>query len=388
MVKALFEPNTQLNDSLTYDITAWALPYAYGLDCIASESEVIGDKGSIELINNPVAKDVYAYLIPWNSMSDAKALSDLINAGIKVRFAQESFGFGDKTYKPGTLIILSAENENTALNLTIASTCLKYNIDFSTTSSGMVDIGNDFGSSSVSLIQAPTVGLLTGEDTDPLSVGEVWHFLEQELNYPVTVLNIDALSAESLKSIDVIVVPEGWYELPEEELTSWVEGGGKLIVMGDAVENFVELEDLTLESKEEIDPTDVEKYENAHAIHSEKDRQDITDDIKGAIYKCKVDPSNPLAFGYSDSYFTLKRGATAYELLPEGDNVAYLEDNPEPVAGFAGAKAKEAQENSMIFGIEYVESGSIIYLADNPLFRGFWENGKLFFVNAIFFVNN
>ena len=38
LVKVLFEPNARLSDSLTYDITAWSLPYAYGLDAIASES--------------------------------------------------------------------------------------------------------------------------------------------------------------------------------------------------------------------------------------------------------------------------------------------------------------------------------------------------------------
>jgi hypothetical protein len=32
-------------------------------------------------------------------------------------------------------------------------------------------------------------------------------------------------------------------------------------------------------------------------------------------------------------------------------------------------------------------SGSVVYLVDNPLFRGVWENGKLMVVNAIFMVN-
>ena len=35
LVKVLFEPTTHLADSLTYDITAWALPYVYGLDAYA-----------------------------------------------------------------------------------------------------------------------------------------------------------------------------------------------------------------------------------------------------------------------------------------------------------------------------------------------------------------
>jgi hypothetical protein len=42
----------------------------------------------------------------------------------------------------------------------------------------------------------------------------------------------------------------------------------------------------------------------------------------------------------------------------------------------------------LIFGVEKAGAGSVIYMVDNPLFRGFWENGKLFFANAVFFVNN
>ena len=43
---------------------------------------------------------------------------------------------------------------------------------------------------------------------------------------------------------------------------------------------------------------------------------------------------------------------------------------------------------NFIPGEERKGSGSIIYMVDNPLFRSFWDNGKLFFVNAIFFRNS
>jgi hypothetical protein len=29
-------------------------------------------------------------------------------------------------------------------------------------------------------------------------------------------------------------------------------------------------------------------------------------------------------------------------------------------------------------------AGSVVVLADNPMFRQFWENGKLLFCNAVF----
>jgi hypothetical protein len=33
-------------------------------------------------------------------------------------------------------------------------------------------------------------------------------------------------------------------------------------------------------------------------------------------------------------------------------------------------------------------SGSVVYMVDNTLFRAFWENGKLFIANAVFFLNS
>ena len=42
LVNVLFEPRTKLADSMTYDITAWSLPYAYGLNAIASETVIKG----------------------------------------------------------------------------------------------------------------------------------------------------------------------------------------------------------------------------------------------------------------------------------------------------------------------------------------------------------
>ena len=65
--------------------------------------------------------------------------------------------------------------------------------------------------------------------------------------------------------------------------------------------------------------------------------------------------------------------------------VASLE-NSKPVSGFAGSITLEKMENTLVFGVDNQGRGSVIYMIDNPLFRGFWENGKLFFANALFLV--
>ena len=94
-----------------------------------------------------------------------------------------------------------------------------------------------------------------------------------------------------------------------------------------------------------------------------------------------------MAFGYGQDYFTLKLGSSAYNLLDNGYNVAYLDDT-KVYSGFAGKDALANLESTLIFGEERKGNGSFIYFVDNTLFRSFWENGKLFFVNSIFFVNN
>src|SRR6185369_13507526 len=40
LVKVLFEPNSKLVDSITYDITAWSLPYVYGLNAHATKQAI------------------------------------------------------------------------------------------------------------------------------------------------------------------------------------------------------------------------------------------------------------------------------------------------------------------------------------------------------------
>jgi hypothetical protein len=43
-------------------------------------------------------------------------------------------------------------------------------------------------------------------------------------------------------------------------------------------------------------------------------------------------------------------------------------------------------QDATLFGVEDLGRGTVVYLADNPLFRSFWENGKLLFSNAVFLV--
>jgi hypothetical protein len=54
--------------------------------------------------------------------------------------------------------------------------------------------------------------------------------------------------------------------------------------------------------------------------------------------------------------------------------------------GFAGYKINKKLENTLVFGVEDKGRGQVVYMVDNPVFRAFWENGKMIFSNAVFMV--
>lgn len=98
MVEVLFEPSTKVSDPLTYDITAWSIPYAYGLDAIASKSLVKanGNSSLTNPLNTPMPSGA-GYIAKWDDISDANFLSDLIKNGIRVRFSEKELQFQGKT---------------------------------------------------------------------------------------------------------------------------------------------------------------------------------------------------------------------------------------------------------------------------------------------------
>ncbi|MBM1107928.1 zinc carboxypeptidase [Aurantibacter crassamenti] len=390
LVKVLFEPNAKLSDSLTYDITAWSLPYAYGLDAIATTSTVSDSPYQIEKAtnNSNFNENAYAYLTDWNSMNDARFLAALHQAKIRVRVAHKPYVSDGKKYQHGSLIIARADNKhNKNFISTLKKLAVEHNKSLTATKTGFVDDGKDFGSRYVKLIDDVKIAVLSGGPTSTLRFGEIWHFMEQQLNHPLTVIDAEYFNRINLAAYDVLVLPSGpGYTklLSQSSLTKlkyWVKNGGKLIAMGESIGALEGKNGFKIKTKKTLKDSIINM--SAYGITQ---RQRISNEITGAIFKTKVDRTHPLAYGYGDSYFTIKLGKTAYEYL-DGGSVVYLEAGQnEPVAGFAGYEAKDKIDKSLIFGVEKYGSGNVIYMVDNPLFRGFWENGKLFFANALFMV--
>ena len=393
MVKVLFEPKTKLVDSLTYDITAWSLPYAYGLDAVASDKLITGsEKTGFSEIKNSANPNAAGYITKWNSMQDARFLSELVKNDLKVRFSEVPFESNGKKFEPGSLIITKSDNRKIEdFDSKVVEIANSFERQLLTAETSFAGSGPDFGSSDIKILNNQKVALLKGNEVSSLNFGEVWYFFEQDLNYPVTPIETNYFNRVDLSDFDVLIMPEGWYTefLKEdnlERISSWVNSGGKLIAIGEAVSNFVDKEGYGIKENQSTEKDSMEVKPNL-VPYAKRERESIKNLITGSIIETKLDNTHPLAFGYEDTYFSLKLNSNSYALLNEGYNIAYIEE-PNIVSGFAGSEAIKKLNNSMVFGEVPMGDGSVIYMVDNPLFRAFWENGKLFFVNAIFFSNN
>ena len=82
---------------MTYDITAWSIPFAYGLETVASTNLVQANEIRImTAIHNNPSPNSAGYISKWNSMQDASFLSELLlNNTIKGGFPYS--GFAEKS---------------------------------------------------------------------------------------------------------------------------------------------------------------------------------------------------------------------------------------------------------------------------------------------------
>ena len=386
LAKVLLDPNTVVPDSNTYDITAWSLPYAYGVDAYTARQDLPLKTAPVWSAGKEVVPSTYGYLIRQKSMASVKMMSKLLQEGVRIRYSEQPFTYNGNSYDRGTMIILSQNNVPGLIEKLNRLSKLN-SVDLDPVGTGFMEKGPDVGSPYFRYVKTPKVALITGEQTSSLSAGEAWHFFDQEIDFPVTLINANDLGRTNLSDFTVVVFPDGNYrgfsdKGNNDKLKDYVSGGGKIIAMENVVKQMSENDwgiKLREEKKDEKPGyADLKTYGN-------REREGLSDNIPGAIYKVHLDETHPLSFGIGNTYYTLKQNANVYEYMKDAWNVGYFKkDNY--VTGFAGMNVRTKLVDGLNFAVKEMGRGSVIYFVDNPLFRQFWENGKLMFANAVFLV--
>lgn len=385
LLKILFESQPALEDSITYDITSWGLSYLYGLQSYGLKEKLAPAAYLSEKIENNIpATKPYAYLAHWKSVNDAIFLSELLKRKILVRTSNVPFETNKTSFEAGTLIIAKKGNGSSNFDSLVTSLATKYHVKLIPTSTGSVSSGVDFGSDQVVSLKSPKIVTLYGEGISTTSLGAVWHYFEQQIKYPLTLIATSKIAQLPLDEVDVLILPDGNYSAILNDkmlnaLQEWIKKGGKLIAMEDANEAFLNKSGFDISKKNSAS----KKTSDPFKKFGDKEREESSYSSPGSMYQVSLDATHPLAFGCSKEYFSIVRNAYNIDYLTDGWNVGYLSETGYK-AGFVGNKATEKLKNTLIMGVQEMGQGQIVYLMDDPLFRGMLYNGKILFSNAVF----
>ncbi|NIJ53370.1 M14 family zinc carboxypeptidase [Dyadobacter arcticus] len=385
LLRILFEPKPILEDSVTYDVTSWGLSYIFGLKAYGLKEKLTPAPYQSEKIENPVPGFTpYAYIAKWSEVEDAVFLAELLKNGILVKTSNVPFEIDNAKFNAGTLIITKKGNERTDFDKLVTSIASKHYVKLLPVKTGMVTSGSDFGDDHIAALKTPKIVVLSGDGISATAFGAVWHYFEQQIKYPATIVNAGKLLSLPWAEIDVLILPDGKYgdmlgEKQLEVLQNWVKSGGKVIAMEGATDAFINKTGFNLSKKSSDKKKDADFFKK----YGDKERADASDSSPGSMFQLTMDKTHPLSFGCSDEYVTLVRDSYEREYLKEGWNVGYLTETGYK-AGFVGSKMSGKLKNTLILGVQEMGKGQVIYMMEDPVFRAMLYNGKILFSNAVF----
>jgi Zinc carboxypeptidase len=392
LVKAIFDKQLTFTDSLFYDISSWTMPLAYGIPYKEAAFTTSGKK--LEDVKMPAGeilggKSEYGYLFEWDEFFAPRALLELQSAGLITKVATNkteiNTSAGGKKFDYGTILIpVSMQEKNSEQVFQLVNQAAQKNgLKIYSMPSGTASVGSDLGSSKYISLKQPTVAMLVGTGVNALDAGEIWHLMDQRLNIPASHLDVNSFNRTEISKYSTIIMVSGSYgEVNKDKLKTWVQAGGVLIVLEEAVlwaaQNGISA--VTLKKTKSAE-------DSAQRMpYVQREQVDGAQQMSGAIFGADVDLTHPLAYGYNQKTVSLFKA-----------NKVFMEKSKNPYAtpfyygssplqtGYISRENGNAIKNSAAVIVNTVGAGRVINIADNPNLRGFWLGGTKLLMNAVFF---
>lgn len=391
LVKTMFEKVTSFKDSIFYDVSAWTVPLAFDVmydELTTDQVRSIGKNTQTKVSQSPskAPDNSYAAIINWNQAFAPAFLQSMLNKGIICKATNQDLNIENQIYKPGTIIVPLHGQKFTYTEILklIQELSALHEVDVYYVKNGNGTNEFTLGHPDVSNIQLPKIFSIIGQGVSSYDAGELWHYMDHRLQYPITLIDKKDLTRADLNKYNTLVLVEGNYndinENNYKRLEDWIKKGGRVIALNSAIDflrtkNVIKLN--LFESKVESKTTYT--YNQFEDLNGAKV-------IGGSIFNTNADLSHPLLYGVPDHEVAVfKQGRNIYT-NPVNKFASPMVYSKKPLlsgycpAGYSGNLAGSPAATMHSFG-----SGTITCFVDNLLFRGYWWGGFKIFANALFF---
>lgn len=395
LIKALFSTRQSFPDNTFYDVSAWTLPLAFDLDFVEVDARRKDKLESVlwqpEEEVQPELSGAYAYAIDW-AHDNAPALAyQLLKSGHKIRVATQAFkaitSEGEHLFAAGTVVLPTGLEANKEILPKLKVLTDKYQVPVANINSGLTSEGIDLGSRSMMPVTLPKVAVLAGRSSSIMEVGEIWHYLDQFVDLPVTLLDQNQFRRSSLDNYTHIIIADGRYDWSESEakkVKAWVKAGGSLIGQKRGMGLMIKHKLLNAEllSKSELN----HGFDAKGLSYAEQTQLAGRKRIAGAIFQTRLDLSHPLGFGFSDANLPVFKNHRQVLLSPVEPFVSFGDYSSQPLmAGYTDEENQKLIKNTSAFLAHNLGSGKVIGFNDNLGFRGYFRGSRRLLSNAIFF---
>ncbi|UAA38885.1 peptidase M14 [Paraneptunicella aestuarii] len=400
LLKSLFSNRKRFNDNTFYDVSNWNIALAYNITYRGIERSRWRKVSYFEASSQKkkanasvVNENAVAHAFSWQDSNAPTLLQMLLNRGVKVRIAAAPFNaisqLGDSPMLPGSAVIQAGDKQpENYLNI-VKELADELGIRIWSISTGLTTEGIDLGSRNVQLVEMPKVMILGGRGMSQYEAGELWHYFDQQLQLPVSIVEWSDLESISLEDYTHIFMVNGRYKQLSASATQkvgdWLQNGGTLIGQQNAAKWFSKQEWLatTFVDDEAIDNAfDVTGYS-----YADKDKLEANKLIAGAVYETETDMTHPLLFGFGEQAKKLPMFKSSNLIMRKPAKpfltVASYSTNP-LMAGYSADEMQKLVANSAAIVAHKKGNGRVIAILDRSNFRGYWQGTNRLLSNAIY----
>lgn len=386
LATTLLQPQTELTAEYSYDISAWSLPFAYGVEAHSARSTPSVGWSSVPLASGeaatPAAPAVgYGYMVAPAEENTNGVLAYLRDGG-RVRVLSRAATFGGVEWPAGSWFLPAggdADAPERATRAGLGGAVVPI-------ASGLAETGPDLGSGYVNEVGLPDVAVIAGPGVSPTSYGAHWFFLDRMAGVRFTALMSDDLARTDVDEYDVIVLPSAsggtLDDAARERLTEWVRDGGRLVAVGSGARLAAEL--FEIETREQAP----DSAASALAGRRERERREWMEEVPGAIVPVRIDPDHPLTWGAEgapdrETVFVLHQDHLAFEPSDRLETVAHFPADLSAASGVVSNLNLARLEEAAWLATSRQGAGSVVLFADDPLFRLFWRSTHRMYLNAL-----
>lgn len=392
-----------------YDLTAWALPLTHGLEAWWTEDApaVTGtpvtpqdrmDRGAAP------ARARSAYLFPAGEMASSRLAMMLLREGFTVGVAGEPIEADGTVHARGTYVVRIQRNDTTVHGritaLATRTGALVTAVQSAWPATGQFGVGSE----AVRPLKAPRILLAAGDGVSQTSFGDVWFWLERELEVPVVPVDLAALGRVNLADYNVLIIPDGSAGRlagqiggAAERLTQWVREGGTIIGFS-GIASLLSRKEFGLTTVAALGAGDEEEKKTAATdtvlspgttrgpplVSETAPGPSQPERVPGIIARATLDPTHWLTFGYQGEHLAVPVSGGFLAPSKRGDNPVVIVGEQALLAGFVWpGNTERLLSGSTWASVENVGRGTVVLFANNPLFRAFWRGTAGLVANAI-----